>query len=125
MKAALDQIKQDLTNQGRLFFKEDVELDLLLSFGQNYIDKLLINQNQLADELQKETDSGRFFQMIENETFKDLIEHLSQVWIFPKEDFLKDYSLEEKKYYFAYNLLYCYINLGRKKAIRNSIYDHH
>lgn len=96
LKAALDLIKQNLTNQGRLFFKEDAELDLLLSFGQNYIDKLLINQNQLADELQKETNRGRFFQMIENETFKDLIEHLSQVWIFPKEDFLKDYLLEEK-----------------------------
>lgn len=70
------------------------------------------------------TRQGRsfFFKMIKNEKYKDLIEHISEVWIFQKNDYLRDYSLEDKKYYFAFNLLYHYINQGRKKVIRNTLY---
>ncbi|MCU7618485.1 hypothetical protein NZ698_14890 [Chryseobacterium sp. PBS4-4] len=118
----LSQISQDLTNQGRSFFTTDVELSPIFLLGRNYIDELQVDKDQLASELQYETDIGRFFKMIENETYKDLIDHLSEVWIFPKEDDLRDYSLEDKKYYFAFNLLYYHINQGRKKVIRNSIY---
>lgn len=122
LTVSLNQMSRDLTNQGRSFFKTDAELNPIFLFGKNYINELQVDKDQLASDLQHETDIGRFFKMIENETFKNLVEHLSEVWIFAKEDDLRDYSLEDKKYYFAFNLLYYYINQGRKKVIRNSIY---
>lgn len=118
----LDQMNQDLTIQSKSFFDAETELDPIFLWGKNYIDRLRIDKDTLAHKLQQETDEGRFFKSIENETFKNLIKNLSEVWIFSNEDYQKDYSLEDKKYYFAFNLLYCYINQGRKKAIRNTIY---
>lgn len=122
LTGSLQLMRENLTKQGRLFFKADAELNPIFVLGRNYIGTLQVDKDELASELQQETDAGRFFKMIENETYKDLIEHLSEVWIFPKENDLRDYSLEDKKYYFAFNLLYYYINQGRKKVKRNTLY---
>lgn len=73
---SLNQMSLDLTNQGKSFFKTDVELNPIFLFGRNYINELQVDKDQLASDLQHETDIGRFFKMIENQTYKDLIDHL-------------------------------------------------
>lgn len=122
LTASLHLMSRDLASQGRSFFEEDVELNPIFLLSRTYIGTLQVDKDKLLSDLQQETDAGQFFKMIKNEKYKDLIEHLSEVWIFPKDDYLRDYSLEDKKYYFAFNLLYHYINQGRKKVIRNTLY---
>lgn len=120
---SIKQLNNDLNNQGEIFFDIDLKSNPIFLTGTNYINTLKIDKDNLATELDKETIEGRFFKRIKNETFNNLVKTLDIVWLFTKEDYLKDYSLEDKKYYLTFNLLYYYINLNAKKIKRNLLYQ--
>lgn len=111
----LNQINEDLQNQGYNFYNVNLKEDIKFKTGINFINKLNIDKEGLAYELEKESINGRFFKSIKSKTFKDLVSQIEVVWNYKDEEYARDYTLENKKYYLGFNLLYAYINLNKKK----------
>jgi hypothetical protein len=122
LNKTLNQINKDLSNQGYNFYNINLKEDIKYKTGVNFINKLNIDKDVLASELENESINGHFFKNIHSEVFKDLVNIIDLVWNYSDEEYARDYTLEDKKYYLSFNLLYAYINFNRKKIIRNRLY---